>query len=84
MCWVRHYVYNIALAYYERNVCLFSGPPGEKDLERGQDSMQTFEEILQLAQQHNVDCVLLGGDLFHDNRPSRRTMQECMRLLREC
>eukprot|EP00041_Stephanoeca_diplocostata_P032944 m.1073852 g.1073852 ORF g.1073852 m.1073852 type:complete len:666 (-) comp24237_c0_seq10:481-2478(-) len=55
----------------------------EKDLERGRDSMQTFEEILKLAQEHNVDCVLLGGDLFHDNRPSRRTMQECMRLLRE-
>lgn len=30
-----------------------------------------------------VDFVLLGGDLFHENKPSRKTLHACMALLRK-
>ena len=46
----------------------------EKDLIRKYDSFIVFEEILQQAVKHKVDFVLLGGDLFEDNKPSRSTM----------
>ena len=39
------------------------------------------QEILQLAVEQRVDCLLLGGDLFHDNKPSRATLQRTMQLL---
>ena len=42
----------------------------EKDAVVGADSFHAFEECLQIANQRNVDFVLLGGDLFHDQRPS--------------
>lgn len=33
----------------------------------------------------NVDMVLLGGDLFHDNKPSRNTVVRAMEILsRHC
>lgn len=33
----------------------------------------------------NVDLVLLGGDLFHDNKPSRHTLVRAMEVLsRHC
>ncbi|CAG8585163.1 4685_t:CDS:10, partial [Acaulospora colombiana] len=54
----------------------------EKDPIRGDDSLNTFKEILSLAKEHKVDLILLGGDLFHDNRPSRKTLYETMKLLR--
>jgi double-strand break repair protein MRE11 len=54
----------------------------EKDPVRGGDSFRAFREILQLAQREKVDLLLLGGDLFHENKPSRRTLYETMRLLR--
>ena len=54
----------------------------EKDAVRGNDSLIAFEEILQLAHKHNVDFILLGGDLFHDNKPSRKSIQGVMSLLR--
>ena len=38
----------------------------EKDAVVGADSFHAFEECLQIANQRNVDFVLLGGDLFHD------------------
>lgn len=50
---------------------------------RSQDSMETFEEVLQLARQKEVDFVLLGGDLFHENRPPRRIMHGCLQLLKQ-
>eukprot|EP00039_Didymoeca_costata_P004820 m.76395 g.76395 ORF g.76395 m.76395 type:complete len:633 (+) comp12554_c0_seq1:227-2125(+) len=56
---------------------------GEKDPVRQNDSLQTFEEILQYARRFDVDMILLGGDLFHDNKPSRKIMHGCMQLLRE-
>ncbi|KAG8299014.1 Double-strand break repair protein mre11a [Homalodisca vitripennis] len=55
---------------------------GEKDPIRGDDSFNTFEEILQLADQREVDLILLGGDLFHDNKPSPQCIHRCMTLLR--
>ncbi|KDQ54153.1 hypothetical protein JAAARDRAFT_209590 [Jaapia argillacea MUCL 33604] len=55
----------------------------ERDPIRGQDSINSFKEILQLAVKHDVDFILLGGDLFHENRPSRDCLFQTMALLRE-
>ena len=55
----------------------------EKDPIRGDDSFRAFEETLILANKLKVDFLLLGGDLFHDNKPSRRTLHRCIDLLRE-
>lgn len=73
----------------------------ERDPIRGQDSINTFREILQLAVKHEVPCssktscmkielmcfqvdfILLAGDLFHENRPSRDCLYQVMGLLRE-
>ncbi|KAH9513004.1 meiotic recombination [Bulinus truncatus] len=55
----------------------------ESDPIRGNDSLNTFEEILQVAREKNVDFILHGGDLFHDNKPSRSTLHGCLALLRE-
>jgi len=54
----------------------------EKDGVRGNDAMNTFEEVLQLGVKNDVDFVLLGGDLFHENKPSRNCMQKTIELLR--
>ncbi|TYZ62639.1 hypothetical protein PybrP1_006731 [[Pythium] brassicae (nom. inval.)] len=54
----------------------------EKDPVRGDDSFRTFQEILRLAQREAVDLLLLGGDLFHDAKPSRKAMYQAMSLLR--
>ncbi|KAK2582334.1 hypothetical protein KPH14_004671 [Odynerus spinipes] len=56
------------------------------DRNKGQllyDSFATFEEILQYGKQYEVDFVLLGGDLFHDTKPSQTALIECMDLLRK-
>ncbi|KAI3380302.1 hypothetical protein SNEBB_008306 [Seison nebaliae] len=47
------------------------------------DAINTFEEILQIAQKHRVDLLLLGGDLFHDNYPSRTSFFQTLTLLRK-
>lgn len=54
----------------------------ERDPIRGQDSFKTFEEILQIAEIEKVDFILLGGDLFHQNRPTRSCLYETMKMLR--
>jgi double-strand break repair protein MRE11 len=56
---------------------------GEKDPIRGDDSFVTFAEVFEIANREQVDMVLLAGDLFHDNKPSRRTMHKCMEILRD-
>ncbi len=76
----------------------------EKDALRGDDSVNTFEEILKYAKDRKVravriarcwkklkclhisfkvDMILLGGDLFHENKPSRKILHKCMALLRK-
>ncbi|PPQ77954.1 hypothetical protein CVT25_015429 [Psilocybe cyanescens] len=55
----------------------------ERDPIRGQDSINTFKEILELAVKHDVDFVLLAGDLFHENKPSRDCLYKVSALLRE-
>lgn len=54
----------------------------ERDAVRGDDSWKSFHEILCLAKERDVDMVLLGGDLFHENVPSRKSMYQVMRSLR--
>ena len=53
----------------------------ERDPERGNDSFLAMEEILRLALTQQVDMILMGGDLFHDNNPSRKTLHRTMSLL---
>ncbi|MCJ1286366.1 meiotic recombination [Xylographa opegraphella] len=54
----------------------------ERDAIRGNDSSNSFHEVMCLAKTRDVDMVLLAGDLFHDNKPSRKSMFEVMRSLR--
>ncbi|KAK0710771.1 Mre11 DNA-binding presumed domain-containing protein [Lasiosphaeris hirsuta] len=54
----------------------------ERDPIRKDDSWRTFDEVMQLAKKEDVDMVLLGGDLFHENKPSRKSMYQVMRSLR--
>ncbi|KAI1765885.1 DNA repair exonuclease [Hypoxylon sp. FL1150] len=55
----------------------------ERDPIRGDDSWKSFDEIMNLAREQDVDMVLLAGDLFHDNKPSRKSMYQVMRSLRK-
>lgn len=55
----------------------------EKDEVRGQDSFRAFEEIFQHAVECDVDLVLLGGDLFHHNKPSQSTIVKCMKVIQK-
>ncbi|KAI1106783.1 DNA repair exonuclease [Jackrogersella minutella] len=55
----------------------------ERDPIRKDDSWKTFDEIMNLARKEDVDMVLLGGDLFHENKPSRKAMYQVMRSLRK-
>ncbi|KAG9886272.1 DNA repair exonuclease, partial [Aureobasidium melanogenum] len=56
---------------------------GERDPTRGNDSWNTFDEIMTIARERDVDMVLLAGDLFHDNKPSRKAMYHVMSSLRK-
>lgn len=47
------------------------------------DSFITFEEILKYGRDNEVDFILLGGDLFHDTKPSQTTLLKCVELLRK-
>jgi double-strand break repair protein MRE11 len=49
---------------------------------RGDDSWKAFHEIMCLARERDVDMVLLAGDLFHENKPSRKAMYKVMQSLR--
>ncbi|XP_076184398.1 double-strand break repair protein MRE11 isoform X3 [Aptenodytes patagonicus] len=55
----------------------------EKDPVRGNDTFVTLNEILDHAQKNEVDFILLGGDLFHENKPSRKTVHSCLESLRK-
>ncbi|XP_030600519.1 double-strand break repair protein MRE11 [Archocentrus centrarchus] len=54
-----------------------------KDAIRGNDTYNTLNEILECAKQNEVDFILLGGDLFHDNKPSRQCLHKCITMLRK-
>ena len=47
------------------------------------DLISAFDEILQMGRDQEVDFVLLGGDLFHDNRPTRNAEHQCMKILKK-
>ena len=55
----------------------------EKDSERADDSFISFDELLGVGVKEGVDMVLLGGDLFHDNKPSRQAEIKCIQILRD-
>lgn len=50
---------------------------------RGQDSYQAFEEALKIGRDEEADFILLGGDLFHVNKPSVLTEQTCLAIIRK-
>ena len=55
----------------------------EKDQVRKDDSFVTFEEVFKVAKEMKVDFVLLGGDLFHDNKPSQPCLNRTIKILRK-
>ncbi|KAL1599711.1 meiotic recombination [Paraconiothyrium brasiliense] len=54
----------------------------ERDPVRKDDSWKSFHEVMCLAREHDVDMVLHGGDLFHENKPSRMSMYHVTQSLR--
>lgn len=55
----------------------------ELDPVRGDDATNAFAEVMEIAKTEDVDLVLQGGDLFHVNKPSKRSMYQVMKLLRQ-
>eukprot|EP00947_MAST-08B_sp_MAST-8B-sp1_P000686 g686.t1 len=55
----------------------------EKDPVRGDDSFVAFEEVFKKARAMEVDMVLLAGDIFHENKPSRRCVHRAQNILRK-
>ena len=55
----------------------------ENDAIRREDSFNSFREMLEAAKENKVDFVLLGGDLFHENKPSRATLCKTVDILRK-
>lgn len=55
----------------------------ENDPIRGEDSWKTFEEIIGIAKDKDVDMILQGGDLFHINKPSKTSMYQVMKIIKE-
>ncbi|CAK8990510.1 Double-strand break repair protein MRE11, partial [Durusdinium trenchii] len=55
----------------------------EKDKVRSKDSINTLEEALQVGKSSQADLILHGGDLFHDNKPSRGCLYRTMDLIRQ-
>lgn len=70
------------IAFYQTRSPILQGV-WEKDEIRKNDSFRTFKEIFELANDQKVDMVLLGGDLFHDNKPSRSTLVRAVEILTE-
>ena len=55
----------------------------ESDQVRRDDSFVAFEEVLENAVKSNADFVLLGGDSFHENKPTRDTVYRSISSLRK-
>ena len=50
----------------------------ENDKVRSNDSFHGFKEALEIARgTPNLDFMLMGGDLFHEHKPSRKTFWKC-------
>lgn len=54
----------------------------EKDPIRCEDSFASFEEVFVNAKLKHADFVLFAGDMFHDNKPSRRTMHSALDIFK--
>ena len=54
----------------------------EKDPVSGDDTFRSFEEFLMIAKANRVDLIFLSGDLFHEDKTSRRAIVRAMSLLR--
>lgn len=54
----------------------------ENDPIRGNDGWKTFDEITQIARDQDVDMLVQGGDLFHINKPTKKSMYYVMKSLR--
>jgi len=54
---------------------------GEKLPERSKDSFNSFDELLQIGKENQVDMAILGGDLFHENKPTRSAQINCVQIL---
>ncbi|KAI3404771.2 MRE11 [Candida oxycetoniae] len=54
----------------------------ENDPIRGDDGWKTFDEITQIARDLDVDMMIQGGDLFHINKPSKKSIYHVMKSLR--
>ncbi|KAG0671558.1 meiotic recombination [Maudiozyma exigua] len=54
----------------------------ESDPITGDDSWKTFHEIMMLAKKHNVDMILQSGDLFHTNKPSKKSLYQVLKSMR--
>ena len=55
----------------------------ENDQIRGDDSFNTFEEILKVSRSEGVDFLLMGGDLFHHHNPSKKTIIRTSNILQK-
>ena len=55
----------------------------ENDQIRGDDSFNTFEEILKVTRSEGVDFLLMGGDLFHHHNPSKKTIIRTSNILQK-
>lgn len=55
----------------------------ETDPVRAEDTFNTFDEILSIAKREKADIVIQGGDLFHENKPSRNTYNRTVQLLKK-
>ena len=54
----------------------------ERDPVRKNDAKTTFDEIFRIARARCADMVLLTGNIFHENKPSRLAMQSAIEVLR--
>ena len=53
----------------------------DQDPVRGNDSFDAMDEIFRMAA--DADLLLLGGDLFHENKPTRHCMHRTIEMFRK-
>lgn len=58
---------------------------GYKELDPviGEDSFLAFEEVLHKACEINCDFLLLGGDLYHEMKPSQNTVSKVCQMIND-